>query len=104
MTRVDLPWSTWPAVATKRKPVPYNRRSRVAPRFTSMAHGGQQAHIDPGTGEGNRQRRCLARANPAQSVWRRWTGIEPAVAGILRPTALKAAESTRHPDTSEPRR
>jgi len=32
--------------------------------------------------------------------WRRWTGIEPAGRGSLVPTALKAAESTRYPDTS----
>jgi len=32
--------------------------------------------------------------------WRRWTGIEPAVRGSLAPTALKAAEPTRYPDTS----
>ena len=32
--------------------------------------------------------------------WRRWTGIEPAGRGSLVPTALKAAEPTRYPDTS----
>ncbi len=35
-----------------------------------------------------------------EPLWRRWTGIEPAGRGSLVPTALKAAESTRHPDTS----
>ncbi len=34
------------------------------------------------------------------STWRRWTGIEPAGRGSLVPTALKAAEPTRYPDTS----
>lgn len=33
-------------------------------------------------------------------AWRRWTGIEPAGRGSLVPTALKAAEPTRYPDTS----
>jgi len=32
--------------------------------------------------------------------WRRWTGIEPAGWGSPIPTALKAAEPTRYPDTS----
>lgn len=31
---------------------------------------------------------------------RRWTGIEPAGRRCFVPTALKAAESTRHSDTS----
>ena len=34
--------------------------------------------------------------------WRRWTGIEPAGRGSPVPTALKAAEPTRCPDTSTP--
>jgi len=33
-------------------------------------------------------------------LWRRWTGIEPAGWGSPIPTALKAAEPTRYPDTS----
>ncbi len=33
-------------------------------------------------------------------MWRRWTGIEPAVVGSPRPPALKAGEPTRYPDTS----
>jgi len=36
-------------------------------------------------------------------LWRRWTGIEPAGRGSLVPTALKAAEPTRYPDTSIPK-
>jgi D-2-hydroxyacid dehydrogenase (NADP+) len=35
-----------------------------------------------------------------ETLWRRWTGIEPAGRGSLVPTALKAAEPTRYPDTS----
>ncbi len=34
------------------------------------------------------------------TLWRRWTGIEPAGRGSPVPTALKAAEPTRYPDTS----
>ena len=36
----------------------------------------------------------------AETPWRRWTGIEPAGRGSPVPTALKAAEPTRCPDTS----
>src|SRR5258708_150199 len=43
------------------------------------------------------KRQAVAEGN---AVSRRWTGIEPAVAGILRPTALKAARPTRCLDTS----
>ena len=35
-----------------------------------------------------------------ETLRRRWTGIEPAGRGSLVPTALKAAEPTRYPDTS----
>ena len=36
------------------------------------------------------------------TLWRRWTGIEPAGRGSPVPAALKAVEPTRCPDTSEP--
>ena len=38
------------------------------------------------------------------TLWRRWTGIEPAMRGSLASTALKAAEPTRYPDTSARKR
>ena len=44
-----------------------------------------------------------AELGPEAEPWRRWTGIEPAGRGSPVPTALKAAEPTRCPDTSAAR-
>ena len=61
-----------------------------------------------GQTRGHRMRRTPDRRSQSEAaqlaqpqvMWRRWTGIEPAGRGSLVPTALKAAEPTRYPDTS----
>ncbi len=64
--------------------------SKPSPRVAEI---GSSPHPTLGAARG-----FTARTRP--TVWRRWTGIEPAERGSLVPTALKAAESTRYPDTS----
>ena len=57
----------------------------------------------PATGivrDGDAGRQRQGRRDHGDVGWRRWTGIEPAVVGTPRPTALKAAEPTRCTDTS----
>ncbi len=63
----------------------------------SQQSGHRGGRGDPFTGpHGSRPRGVLRRT----AHERRWTGIEPAAAGSLQPTALKAAEPTRRSDTS----
>ena len=68
----------------------------VGSSVVGLTHGSRRLDIEPWIritpGGGG--------CGPGFDCSRRWTGIEPAGRGSPVPTALKAAEPTRYPDTS----
>src|SRR4029078_7960705 len=68
--------------------------------FACRARGERSCELHPECDRRHPPNLSQRNGRRARVRWRRWTGIEPAVAGSLRPPALKAGEPTRYPDTS----